>query len=103
LIQNDGKQKKSVAQSAGHDDRVETCKLIGDQVVIGHAALITEVLWIRARMKRPHWHNEPQAICGGHFAPAPVAHHTSSGWLSIFLYRKTRAFNKSCIASCLRN
>jgi hypothetical protein len=73
LLQHDGEQHQAVAQRARHHYAVETGVLVRGHIVVGDAALATEISRVRPGMDGADRHHKPQPVGGRHLAGAPGA------------------------------
>src|ERR1700728_4469367 len=72
LFEYDRQQDQAVAQCAWSRDRVETGKLVGEQVVPGHTLELPEVLGIGSAMNGADRHHEAHAIGGSDISATPL-------------------------------
>lgn len=71
LLKEAVEDENRIAQRSGNDDSVEAGKLVGREVVVRDAALLTEVPRIGSGVHRPNRGDETKPVGGGHLTPSP--------------------------------
>ena len=71
--------EQAVAQSAGHDDRVQAGELVGDEVVVRDATAGAEIFWVGSSMYGARRRGEAHAIRRSDTPRAPELHERQRG------------------------